>query len=37
MAVVERKNRAWYVPGGLGIKILPSSAGVQAVSRVGEL
>ena len=37
MAVVERKNRAWNVPGGLGIKILLSSAGAQAVSLEGEL
>ena len=27
MAVVEGKNRAWNVPGGLGIKGQPSSSG----------
>ena len=27
MAVVERKNRVWNVPGGLGIKGQPSSSG----------
>ena len=27
MAVVERKNRAWNVPGGLGIKGQPSISG----------
>ena len=27
MAVVERRNRTWNVPGGLGIKGQPSSSG----------
>ena len=27
MAVVERKNRAWNVPGGPGIKSPPSNSG----------